>query len=295
MEIEFMFPKSSDSIVAVAFNFDGMFVACGSLDGGVRVANLEIGEVVLSLDGPMEVTWLRWHPRGNALLCGSSDGIVWMWQIPSGKCLNVFSGHSNSVGLGAFSYDGKSIITGGDDGNLIVWDPKAATVKTRLSISNSRFHTTGITAMGLSHTSNIVMTGAEDGSLILSNLDTSKVISALPSATASIECIEFSKRSHIAASASVDGTVLLWDLGSMQERCVFTEKEAVTKLKILDGSAAVVTSSMDGDMRIWDMRTHECVMTLGGGYSGILDFVAKSDEMGIVAGGDDGSCMYFAL
>jgi delta 1-pyrroline-5-carboxylate dehydrogenase len=36
------------------------------------------------LEGPAEgIEWLRWHPRGNVILAGSTDGSAWMWSIPA--------------------------------------------------------------------------------------------------------------------------------------------------------------------------------------------------------------------
>ncbi|KAJ3213732.1 hypothetical protein HDU67_002530 [Dinochytrium kinnereticum] len=170
--------EQNDSVVSVAFSSDGSYAASGSLDGTIYVANVQTKEITNHLDGPTEVTWLQWHHRGNILLCGSADGTVWMWQIPSGKCLNVFSGHSGGVSAGKFTSDGKSIITCGEDGNLILWDPKTANVKLRLSPDDSRFHSVPISALGISPTSNIVMTGAEDGTVVLSNLDAGKDVFA---------------------------------------------------------------------------------------------------------------------
>ena len=40
--------------------------------------------------------------------------------------MNVFSGHEGPVLCGAFSRDGKHILTGGDEGSLRVWNPKTA-------------------------------------------------------------------------------------------------------------------------------------------------------------------------
>lgn len=44
--------------------------------------------------------------------------------VLSGECMSVFSGHSGAVNCGAWSADGKQLITCGESGDLIVWNPK---------------------------------------------------------------------------------------------------------------------------------------------------------------------------
>lgn len=89
------------------------------MDGKVQVSLVQTGELVQKLEGPTEVVvrfvcvcafllkqWLKWHPRGNVILAGGEDGTVWMWQIPSGNCMAVFTGHVDQVTCGDFTPDG---------------------------------------------------------------------------------------------------------------------------------------------------------------------------------------------
>ena len=42
-------------------------------------------------------TGWRWHPRGAVLLAGSEDATAWMWKLPEGSVMQIFSAHSSSV------------------------------------------------------------------------------------------------------------------------------------------------------------------------------------------------------
>jgi WD40 repeat protein len=84
------------------------------------------GERLHELEGPGDVEWMQWHPRGNVLLAGSSDSTVWMWSVAraAAQALQVFAGHDGSVTCGTFSSSGKTVLTGSEDSTVRVWNPK---------------------------------------------------------------------------------------------------------------------------------------------------------------------------
>jgi WD40 repeat protein len=50
------------------------------------------------------------------------DKTVWLWDFATGRELRQFIGHSRPVNAGAFSPDGKFIITGRKDATARLWD-----------------------------------------------------------------------------------------------------------------------------------------------------------------------------
>jgi len=130
----------TDSVSAVALNTDcpnlapetPRVVAVAGYDGAIVLYSVVANDIlnanpvfVAQLQGPTDVEWLSFHPTGTVLLAGSaSDGTVWMYHVPSQKCLQVLVGHGASTCTGKFLPNGKRAVTAGTDGTLRVWNPK---------------------------------------------------------------------------------------------------------------------------------------------------------------------------
>ena len=119
----------TDSVASVGFSHDGQWAATGAYDGLVKLWDAGTGQCRRTLDGPGDVEWLDWHPKGNVLLAGSQDGTVWMWLALTGACMQVFAGHEAGVTCGGFTSDGAAVVTGSADGTVRVWAPRKGTCK----------------------------------------------------------------------------------------------------------------------------------------------------------------------
>ena len=152
----------TDSISCVAFNtpyitndvggkLQKNLVAVGSYDGSIVLYNADdnaddiaansntqqqqqqqgIGKLVQVLEGPSDVEFLTFHPKGGTVLLAGSiaDGTIWMYHTPSNTCLQVFVGHEGGVTGGTFTPDGKWVVSAGQDGTCRVWAPKTGMSK----------------------------------------------------------------------------------------------------------------------------------------------------------------------
>ncbi|KAJ3045967.1 hypothetical protein HDU99_009833, partial [Rhizoclosmatium hyalinum] len=107
--------------------------------------------------------------------------------------MNVFTGHSASVLCGQFTPDGKSIVSGGEDGNLFSYDPKSATVKQTFQSTDARFlNGNPVTSLGVHSESQVVLAGGQDGSACLVHLGSGKVLGSVSKAEDSVESCGFS-------------------------------------------------------------------------------------------------------
>lgn len=168
----------TDTIIAVAFNHNGTFLATGSLDATVRVWNVADGVCVATCEGPgSDIEWIAWHPKGDVLLAGSTDGTAWMWHIRAGKeaeCMMVFAGHTDSVTCGTFTGNGKSIATGSADGTVRIWNPRTGACLH--TFTGHGWHSDVINTLECASDKPLMVTGSQDGSARLSTFAVNKVL-----------------------------------------------------------------------------------------------------------------------
>ena len=56
---------------------------------------------------------VKFHPNGNYVATGSSDKSVRLWDILTGHCVRIFTGHKSAICALAFSPDGKYLASSG--------------------------------------------------------------------------------------------------------------------------------------------------------------------------------------
>jgi len=285
-----MLTGHTDSIACIKFNRDGTLVATGGLDALVMVWRVEDGSLVQTLEGPGEdVTWIDWHSKGNVLVAGSNDCTAWMWNATKGTQMQCFVGHGGAVLCGQFTPDGKVLVSGAEDGTVRVWGPKSGVSKVSITMSDSP-----VTCLDVSADSTLVLGGCADGTVSLVQVESGKLLGKYEGHTDGIEGVAFCSSFPFVASASLDGTVKVWDTGRHEVRHTLTHQGAVVKVLWHPTMPWLYTASVDGIVRVWDGRDGSCVAALTGHTDGVLD-IAISDGSVVLSASDDKTSRLFRL
>jgi len=194
----------TDSISCVSLNLDmkpqAHLVAVGSYDGAIVVYDCSVadtaGILVKTLEGPSDVEWCCFHPKGGTVLLAGSiaDGTIWMYHTPPNpnqyKCLQVFVGHEGGVTAGAFTPDGKWVVSAGQDGTIRVWAPKTGMSRHVFRVmdqSGGHDHQEegpgpGLTCLSVGGGSDgqLAIAGGEDGNAYVVHIQGKKLVATLP-------------------------------------------------------------------------------------------------------------------
>jgi WD40 repeat protein len=118
----------ADRVVALHFSADGKYLATGggppTEDGEVKLFEAATGKQVAELKSPHSDTALGvcFSPDGSKLATCGADKFVKVWEVPSGKFLKSFEGHTHHVLDVGWKPDGKFLASAGADNAVKVWD-----------------------------------------------------------------------------------------------------------------------------------------------------------------------------
>ena len=189
----------------------------------------------------------------QVLLAGSiSDATIWMYHLPSKKCLQVFVGHEcngegGGVTDGCFTPDGKFAVSIGMDGTMRVWAPKTGVCRHVFKFEegggNGEVNGAGIGLTCLSVNGGLdgqlAIAGCESGSAYVVHLKGKKLVANLR---------HFDGPSAPSAGMNVDG--------SEDEQTMLPSVEAVGFASKISNLNWAATGGSDGKMKIWDL-THD--------------------------------------
>ncbi len=208
-------------------------------------------------------------------------------------------GHANGpIHIIRFTCDGNYCLTGGNDRTVRLWNPTRVDPAYRPPLSNklssqeyyarqysqsygggenvqedlpsalpmqtySEGHVHPVHALTTNSSSTILLSSS-DKTLIATNLVTAQQVQKWWGHTARIEYVAcLGGGSEIYASASYDATVRLWDARSKSKEPLMILDDAKDSVSCISsggkGVAQIITSSVDGKIRTYDLRTGQLI------------------------------------
>lgn len=210
-----------------------------------------------------------------------TDNDVNLWDINTGKMINVFTGHSAAVLSIAFVPYSNLLVSGSADKTLRLWDITTGKEIYKLSDLSRSVSCVACSPDG----KNIAFALT---SIHIWNLETNKIHDKGPGTGVGCESIAFSPDSKIAGSIYIDYgfyTIILW---RPEDGKIFRELKGhtnnVTNVVFSSDGKTLVSSSEDTTIIIWDINTGKILRTLEG-HSHIVNTLALINNGEFVASG----------
>ena len=284
-EQETVLKGHAGSVSGVAFGPDGKMLASAGYDGTIRLWNVETGNVQATLEGhgrdvvtqdkiASEEMHLETPPvvtpsgktiffaEGQMIPSPLPDGTVLRQgdRIPKGALLSKGGTRYprsilRQVTSVAFSGDGKQLVSGGEDGKVIVWDAAAGQIQAVLEDRPTK-----ISSVAISPDGKTIVSGSSDGKVRLWNMadpSGSKPRSVLEGHRSAVSAVAISPDGTGIATGSggVDSSIRLWNPETGDSKVLQGHSNNVTSLTFTPNGKLLVSAGRDNTIRLWNVET----------------------------------------
>ena len=293
----------TDRVDALAISRDGRTLVTGSFDHSVRVWDLASGQARLTLRGHQNAV-LAVAISLDGKVIASADNEVRTWDISAGRQrvhMKRLGEHGRSVGGLAFSPDGRTLVSGGDDGKLNVWDVASGQLVKSLEPLRERWRAvafspdgTTLAAAGYDHGLVLwdpriwtirhkvpeqnrlgaqALAFAPDGRHLalsmgfaarLIDVATSKEVWCSPKQPVGMNAIAVSPDGATLATSGL--MIKLWDVATGQEKTprLAGHGAGIESVAFSPDGTTLATGSSDRTVKLWDLANRRERMTLEG-------------------------------
>ena len=225
----------------------------------------------------------------DMLVSGWQDGRIRAHCVDSGDPLWLIdNAHRGGVTALTLSHNQRFIITGGEEGEVRVWE-----LRTRELVSHLKEHNMPVRSIALYEDNFHAISCSRDRSILCWDLRSEKRITSHQQRMGGVNGVALSGDQTIVLAVGQERRVTSWDLRDQNPLAV---KDLSPDL---DDEALGITLSNDGALfatagtamtvKLWDFNTLE-LLAVGEGHSGsVNDLKFSPDDRQIVSVGDDGN------
>ena len=259
-------------VASVAFSADGCRLVAGSMGiaaaGKARIWKVKTGEKLSTITNPIgfppflksSIWSVAFSPDGKTFATGSGTTAgmhlnqraeAKLYDAASGAVKAILKDHRDHVTGVAFTPDGQSLVTTADDG-VRVWDVASGRLRVLLPEGQRPAYSVAVRPDG-----NLLAAGEAFGDVRLWDLDGNKLVGVLNASSQMIRALAFSPDGELLATGSGD----------------------------LFGAS----STMQTEVRIWNVRDRRLLHQLKGHVDAVLGVAFTPDSKRLASGSFDGA------
>lgn len=225
-------------------------------------------------------------PLGRYVASAGQDGTVRLWRL-AGQQVETYTDHDARLTTVHGSQSGEILVTGAEDGSLVVWN--AATMQPRIEL---RGHSAAVTTVFLDEQSATLFSADRSGEVRQWQLaEESTELSFRPHDEPIVALHYDTQRKHLLTAGS-KGTVRRWLLPLSRPRQLANLGSDPTQMTVIAEGRQIVVASK-GTVRVIDYKTGDVVRSLPLADVDVTALTVSEDERRLAVGDSDGRLTIF--
>lgn len=234
----------------------------------------------------------------EVVISGWSDGRIRSFRIDTCEPLwTIDNAHNNGVSALCLSYNQKFICSGGNEGEVRVWE-----IRSRELISHLKEHTSKVTSVQVFKDDVHLLTCARDRAVLCWDLKNEKRISNHTQSMGGINCFAISPEDEQkVVTVGQERSVTFWDLRKsnaeqiLESSPVPGESDELFCVSVSCDGQLFATGGSLGTVRVWDYNTGECLNESKGHSNTITSIAFSPDNKQLISTGRDGLVLVWNL
>ncbi len=285
--------KPEHEFCPIAFSPDG-----GTLAYGKKLLDLNTGQIKSELiwKDPYDVRTLAFTPDGKTLATANQHNKIRLWDIHTGIEKDVIHegiSYNTRGQLLTFSPDGSSLAASlldhnGRNNKIYLWNTHTGELQKNYE-DKSNSYVCLSTYFSLEGELITVSRHWHNRGLYIRNFHTEEDLVVCNGHTGFIKLATVSDDKTTLASASMDGTILLWDIATGKLlQSIIGHTNAVTSMALYDEAETLATAHYQQPLQLWDLSTFQHKDTLQVEEEYLFPrAITYSPGNATLAGGDD--------
>jgi len=197
-------------------------------------------------------------PDGKLALT-ASDSTARIFEVATGKELQVLSGHTDAVYSAVFSPDGKLALTASEDITARIFE-----VATGKELQVLKGHTDWVYSAVFSPDGKLALTASWDKTARIFEVATGKELKVLSGHTDWVYSAVFSPDGKLALTASWDKTARIFEVATGKELQVLSGHTSYVKSAVFSPDGKLALTASDSTARIFEVATGKVLQVLSG-------------------------------
>jgi len=255
----------------------GLVAFVGAYPAAVTAQEPAAPELVLQVGHTADVNAVAYSPDGTAVVSGSSDSTVRVWDPVTGACLLTLREHEGPVYAVALSPDGTLVASGGADGTVVLWTRATGEVVRRTEKLAPE-----VRALAFAPDGRTLVVGCADKAVRLLDVPAAALVATLEGHRGMVTGVAVSPDGKTIASASTDDTVRLWDLKRRECRETLTGHAAsVLSVAFSPDGTQVASGGDDRAVKLWSAADGKLLATFSDATMPVqsVAFAAAGDRL----------------